>query len=760
MKKFSYSHIGAHVSDSSSMETSMDSGDYLATMNSPTNHMSTQTNIQANAQVFVNNRSHTNDYSTSSSEASNSSENDTHLYLFRPDSRGNYENIIISAILYAYVFKSMSEDSLNYILKIFSSWMPPEIPVSVRSLIRKFKKDVMNFFPSHITKRYCSYCDRICTGPSALCSLCKRKVCSFTNLDTMFQLKVIISDYYSIIKDYQRTFNIENGDFDSAGACGNTRCFETVGEMDLHLMICTDGGNPYKTSSCSYWPLLAVVLDLPPNLRYKTENIILLSLWTGPSKPNWQVYLKSFLSEFPFGQRVEINLGNTVLGVTIAIKRAVFDLPAQASILNVKQYNGEFGCLFCVHPGVVEKHARTYPCLSNIENISDSQYLTYVEAAEAAGVPVFGVKGRSVLSDYMSIPSSIALDPLHLFFENITKMILTYMLDSSNRHKANYIGRRIRRIQNLMSEQTVPSDLKKCRDVEHIKFWTGRDFMNFLYFYLIPFIGFGLPKAYNKHLLAFVVGVRLAMCEKAVSYVDEINQLFRYFISEMEVLYTRQQMTINVHLLEHIAGNILNSGSLTYSSMAPFEAHFKTIKRLIKGGKGHFNQVISKFLLLKCTSTYLKASEKSLPSLEHRPIYKLLDLKYDSVESEVEVISRFRVRIRHMIFDYSDSSVDCFCKTKDEIFGKIIDIFYVGSNAYVKMNMCVPLLDCYFGSDIVGKILHTHLPRYMSFVSFSNSIRVLPASDVLCKCVYFRNISFQSTDFSLLCCMSDTYTYT
>ena len=29
----------------------------------------------------------------------------------------------------------------------------------------------------------------------------------------------------------------------------------------------------------------------------------------------------------------------------------IADLPAKAAMLNIKQFNGEFGCITCLHPG-------------------------------------------------------------------------------------------------------------------------------------------------------------------------------------------------------------------------------------------------------------------------------------------------------------------------------------------------------------------------------------------------------------------------
>ena len=50
--------------------------------------------------------------------------------------------------------------------------------------------------------------------------------------------------------------------------------------------------------------------------------------------------------------------------VILHLHSVIFDLPALASVLNIKQFNGQFGYAFCEHPGesVVSgrDHARVY----------------------------------------------------------------------------------------------------------------------------------------------------------------------------------------------------------------------------------------------------------------------------------------------------------------------------------------------------------------------------------------------------------------
>ena len=37
--------------------------------------------------------------------------------------------------------------------------------------------------------------------------------------------------------------------------------------------------------------------------------------------------------------------------ITIRVQAGLFDLPAKAAFLKCKQWNGQFGCIQCYHPG-------------------------------------------------------------------------------------------------------------------------------------------------------------------------------------------------------------------------------------------------------------------------------------------------------------------------------------------------------------------------------------------------------------------------
>ncbi len=59
------------------------------------------------------------------------------------------------------------------------------------------------------------------------------------------------------------------------------------------------------------------------------------------------------------GVSIKTSLGDTIFRAKLVM--GVFDLPAKAAILCAKQYNGEYGCSVCVHPGKrLPSNARVY----------------------------------------------------------------------------------------------------------------------------------------------------------------------------------------------------------------------------------------------------------------------------------------------------------------------------------------------------------------------------------------------------------------
>ncbi|CAF1299462.1 unnamed protein product [Rotaria sp. Silwood1] len=57
----------------------------------------------------------------------------------------------------------------------------------------------------------------------------------------------------------------------------------------VSVMIHSDGIPLYKSKNCNAWPILGAVLKLPPYSRTRDDNTLILSLWIGKQKPNFNI---------------------------------------------------------------------------------------------------------------------------------------------------------------------------------------------------------------------------------------------------------------------------------------------------------------------------------------------------------------------------------------------------------------------------------------------------------------------------------------
>ena len=59
--------------------------------------------------------------------------------------------------------------------------------------------------------------------------------------------------------------------------------------------------------------------------------------------------------------------------------------------------------------------------------------------AENSGKPVFGVKGHSILSNFLDVVKDIPIDYMHMILEGISKMLFKYWSDGRYRDRRFYL---------------------------------------------------------------------------------------------------------------------------------------------------------------------------------------------------------------------------------------------------------------------------------------------------------------------------------
>ena len=136
---------------------------------------------------------------------------------------------------------------------------------------------------------------------------------------------------------------------------------ETETAITLHLIISTDGVKIIHSSGKHLYPLWIIIADLPSVLRFSFDNIALASLWFGDGKPGFEIvfqYVQREITDLKFVSHEGFSYAAIVEFVFLSA-----DNVAKAAILNMKQFNGYFGCHLCEDEGEIVSHRqRIYPC--------------------------------------------------------------------------------------------------------------------------------------------------------------------------------------------------------------------------------------------------------------------------------------------------------------------------------------------------------------------------------------------------------------
>ena len=112
----------------------------------------------------------------------------------------------------------------------------------------------------------------------------------------------------------------------------------------------TDGAPLFESSSYSIWPIYIMINELPISIR--TSELIVVALWFGKNKPDMNVFLKPFVEDMnklsDHGIKCHINNEERIIKVFSLV--SCVDSVARAPMQGLTQFNGRYGCNWCLHP--------------------------------------------------------------------------------------------------------------------------------------------------------------------------------------------------------------------------------------------------------------------------------------------------------------------------------------------------------------------------------------------------------------------------
>lgn len=363
-------------------------------------------------------------------------------------------------------------------------------------------------------------------------------------------------------------------------------------EKDKHCYVTsvlnTDGAPIYKSSKYSIWPIFLKLNELPAQER--SNNLILAGLWFNKNKPDMTVFLGRFVELLnrvtDAGIRCLIKEEERIL--KLFVNNCCCDAVARAPIQGVKQYNGSFGCNWCLHPGEYKEGSMKYPYIIPAPEPRCHDNMVRVMMEDTSNTP-FGIKHTSPLINVHSfnLVSGFVPDYLHSCLEGVGVQFTSYFLEGKN-------DTDIAELDKIMENIAVPQQLQRlCRPLSNRKEYKAREWENFILYYSPIVFSTILSKKHLIHWLLFVESLYIILGDKI--HINELNradEMLHLFVHQSRELYGDRSMTYNLHQCLHLCMSVLNWGPLWTNSTFCFESANYNILRAIKCAKGVTHQVI------------------------------------------------------------------------------------------------------------------------------------------------------------------------
>ena len=202
----------------------------------------------------------------------------------------------------------------------------------------------------------------------------------------------------------------------------------------ISIMLHSDGIPIYRSRTCSVWPILGVVIELPPMARTRTQNVLLFSLWIGRSKPNFTLILEKLSRQLIHLKSVGLKIYRQE-PVPILFPILLGDMPALADMVNFVQHTAYHACMFCTNKGQYCYRGRCviYPNDETCLLRTPDEFSRYAQVAasqpRARSIQTAGLRGVSEFSKILDVPMpySIAIDGMHTSFLCHGKKLLLHV---------------------------------------------------------------------------------------------------------------------------------------------------------------------------------------------------------------------------------------------------------------------------------------------------------------------------------------------
>lgn len=465
--------------------------------------------------------------------------------------------------------------------------------IKVPSTVYKIKKSLT---PKFKTEFYicCPTCKSYSSSDTSkgTCVSCFRAVKTsksnyFVYIPLEQQIKESIEANFDDIISYQSIITSKKNVIADIHSCNQYKnaAMKYPNSIILPLVVNTDGASVFNSSTNSLWLIQLYQCYLPPIIRYIPENIIVVA-----AQHNTKICMKTFF--YPLVK--ELRNINNKSGINIIRNGKTFnfmplilncccDLPAKAKVQRFALYSGHFGCGYCLHPGVPVKSKKNNK--SVIRYIHDKKYYPIRTHEDVMKIyhslksnPINGIQDVScmIAANEFDLINGFGIDYMHCVLLGLMKKLLSLWLDSKNHSEQHYILKKNQIIlsQRIVTIKPITEITRKPRSIFERKKYKANEFRSLLLYYL-PLTLFGLlKKKYIDHFLLLSSSIYILL-QQSISLEEYKIASSRIidFVENYEILYGKENVVPNVHLLQHLPMAVKNQGPLWCQSVFGFETN-------------------------------------------------------------------------------------------------------------------------------------------------------------------------------------------
>lgn len=414
----------------------------------------------------------------------------------------------------------------------------------------------------------------------------------------------------------------------------------TMSKNKIHFTFFSDGVQAYKSSKLALWPIYLVQNYLPPHIRYKKENMIVVALHYG-TKPNMNRFFLPLVSDmcelYSSGLLVDIYGESRMFQPCIV--NCVADLPAKHAMTHFKLYNSYYGCLVCYSKGeLVGRNVRyTFEA-------TPAKIRTMEETLRYMKNP-YEVKGVQNASAMVALPefdliNGFTIDYMHCICMGIVKKIVSIWLDKKNKNQQYYLTEaKVAAVDRFMSQIKPPSFFtRRPRSIKEFPNYKACEARAFLLYFFYPTFSFlcALPSKYIEHMQVLSAAVYTLLGTNITTEVlDDVHKSLIHFVSTFESFYSKENTVMNLHLLLHLRWTVQNWGPLWCQSAFPYETMNGVLTKYIIGPVRPVHQIITKYAISKCVGNYAEELPKKIRE------GLVFDYSFRAGESELILSSNF-----------------------------------------------------------------------------------------------------------------------